>query len=169
MLVAETTNIKHNPSTPEALCRHIVSMFEWEDFETVLEPARGTGNFWRAIPSNVCRDWCEIQEGRDFFQYDKRCDTIITNPPFREEINGVRVNMVTRFLEHSMEIADKRIIFLMKMFVSLTPLRLSRYQANGWNMTRLKVFNIRAWFGRFSLVVFEKNKPSIIEWSTQSW
>lgn len=45
----------------------------------ILEPFRGDGVFTDLLPT---ADWCEIDEGRDFFKWTQPCDWIITNPPY---------------------------------------------------------------------------------------
>ncbi len=83
--------------TPLELAELIVKHFQPQG--KILEPCKGTGNFLQFLPN---ADWCEITEGRDFFNYKTPVDWIITNPPWSK---------VKDFLIHSMEVADN-IIFL---------------------------------------------------------
>lgn len=62
----------------------------------MLDPSRGEGAFFNLMPENS-RDWCEITEGRDFFEYNKNVDWIITNPPW---------SLIRPFLQHSMTLAN---------------------------------------------------------------
>ncbi len=66
----------------------------------ILEPARGTGNFYNNIKGNI--DWCEIDDGRDFLKYNKKVDWIITNPPF---------SIYDLFLLKAFEVSDN-VVFL---------------------------------------------------------
>ena len=84
--------------TPESLAIKILDYFKPTGI--VLEPCRGTGNFYRNIKGK--KDWCEITEGKDFLEYQKKVDWIITNPPF---------SIYDLFLLHSFEIVDN-IVFL---------------------------------------------------------
>lgn len=84
--------------TPPDLARRIVEHFRPSG--RILEPCRGEGNFFARMPS---AEWCEISEGRDFFQWDKPVDWIVTNPPWSQ---------IRAFLQHSMKVADN-IVFLM--------------------------------------------------------
>ena len=82
-----------------------------------LEPCRGTGVFYDQLPPGT--DWCEITEGRDFFEYTAPVDWIVTNPPFGD---------LTRWLEHSFEVAQN-IVFvipLSKLFSSAPRLEIVR-------------------------------------------
>jgi hypothetical protein len=47
-----------------------------------LDPCRGAGAFYDALPEP--KDWCEIEQGRDFLTYKpaQKIDWIITNPPW---------------------------------------------------------------------------------------
>ena len=83
--------------TPEYLAESIVKYFN--PTGKILEPAKGTGNFLKYLPG---ADWCEINEGKDFFDYENKVDWIITNPPWSK---------MRKFLYHSMEISDN-IVFL---------------------------------------------------------
>lgn len=60
-----------------------------------LEPCCGTGNILQFLP---CADWCEIEKGKDFFDYKEKDDYIFTNPPWSK---------IRPFMEHAMEIADE--------------------------------------------------------------
>jgi len=82
--------------TPLEVCEMIVNHFE--PTGKILEPCKGQGNFLKFMKA----DWCEITEGRDFFEYNKKVDWIITNPPFSQ---------MRRFIQHSMDVSDN-IVFL---------------------------------------------------------
>ena len=65
----------------------------------VLEPFKGNGVFTSLLPN---AEWCEIDNGRDFFTRSARADWIITNPPYSK----------TRIcFRHAMRLADD-IVFL---------------------------------------------------------
>lgn len=68
----------------------------------ILEPFRGTGVFTSILPN---ADWCEIDEGIDFFEYTKKVDWIITNPPYSQTRPCFR---------HAATIADN-IVFLVPL------------------------------------------------------
>lgn len=64
--------------TNEITAKKIINYFNPQGF--ILEPCKGTGNFYNNM--NNPKDYCEISEGIDFLQYNKKVDWIITNPPF---------------------------------------------------------------------------------------
>ncbi len=87
--------------TPPELCDLVVNYFEPRGI--VLEPFCGSGNFRHALSRYATSlSWCEIDEGRDFFEYSMRCDWIVTNPPW---------SRISDALRHSCELADN-IVFL---------------------------------------------------------
>jgi len=148
--------------TPEEVCREIIGLIPWAEGELVLEPFRGQGSFYNNLPDSIRKDWCEIKEGRDFFQYEGQPSTIISNPPFRNEAGGD--NLVVPCLERSLNIATKRVVFFInhKSLNSLTAARLTKYEGWGWGITHFSVWDTKKWFGRYYLVIFEKHMPSII-------
>lgn len=64
--------------TNDELARRIVEHFAPQG--RCLEPFKGDGAFLTHLPAGS--NWCEITEGRDFFQHTGQADWIITNPPF---------------------------------------------------------------------------------------
>jgi hypothetical protein len=65
--------------TPPALAQSIVDSFAPRG--RLLDRCRGNGAFFAALQTHSDDvDWCEIAEGRDFFEYDLPADWIITNP-----------------------------------------------------------------------------------------
>jgi len=60
-----------------------------------LDPCRGAGAFFNAF--NGEKEWCEISEGRDFYDYTEKVDYIMTNPPWGD---------MRHFLQHAYEISN---------------------------------------------------------------
>lgn len=79
--------------TPLWAARDIVEWFKPSG--TILEPSKGGGAFMRYLPPET--EWCEIQEGRDFYSWSKRVDWIIGNPPY---------SGIPTWLRHSFKLAD---------------------------------------------------------------
>jgi len=98
--------------TPRWLAEDIVSMFPIEG--KVLEPCKGEGAFMEYLPEDT--DWCEISEGRNFYEYDKKVDWIVTNPPYSD---------FNRFLDHAFSLADNVVLLVpvAKMFKSMGTLK----------------------------------------------
>jgi len=94
--------------TPPEIAKIIVRHFSPKG--KILEPAKGTGNIYRLLKN---ADWCEIYEGRDFFDNNKKYDWIITNPPY---------SIYDKFLTHCFEIADNVVLLvpIAKAFKSMS-------------------------------------------------
>jgi hypothetical protein len=83
--------------TPDYLAKMIVDRYK--PVGKILEPCSGTGSFLTYLPN---AEWCEIDQGKDFFNWQEPMDWIITNPPYSKYYD---------FLKHSFEIADN-VVFL---------------------------------------------------------
>ena len=69
----------------------------------ILEPCRGSGAFSNLLPGCY---WTEIDDGKDFFDWNKKVDWIISNPPF---------SLMRKFILHSFTIADN-IVYLVPVW-----------------------------------------------------
>lgn len=98
--------------TPRNIARSIVEHFRPSG--RILEPCSGDGAFLDAMPG---AEWCEITRGRDFFQWDKPVDWIVTNPPY---------GCFAAFLDHAMAVADNLVLLIPvnKLFNSDRTMRL---------------------------------------------
>jgi len=98
-----------------------------------LEPCRGTGNIYRALLAHGsgAADWCEITEGKDFLEYDKRADFVFTNPPWSK---------LKEFLTQSMRITDN-IYFLITINHLWTKARQKLIKANGFYIKEVCLFD----------------------------
>ena len=150
--------------TPKEITKELIKDIEFIDGETVLETCRGGGAFYDILPDNIVKDWCEIDMGRDFFEYNNKVDVSIANPPYRIEIDGERKNAIIKWLNHQFSITNKECWYLLngKCWSSMTPIRLNKWKAIGWNMCYIRILNIKKWYGRYYWVCFSKFKPSII-------
>ncbi|WP_395741069.1 hypothetical protein [Prosthecobacter sp.] len=108
--------------TPPDLAERIVAHFK--PTGRILEPCRGLGNFWKCMPG---AEWCEISEGRDFFEWTKPVDWIVTNPPWSE---------IRAFLQHSMCLAD-HIVFLMTVNHVWTKARIRDIYSAGFGIKEI--------------------------------
>lgn len=64
--------------TPTWVAKDMIEHFE--PTGTVLDPCRGLGAFHDLLPSGS--PWCEITEGRDFFDWVEPVDWVVGNPPY---------------------------------------------------------------------------------------
>lgn len=86
--------------TPRPLAKAIIDHFDPKG--AILDPCRGTGAFYDQLPISS-REWCELDEGRDFLTHPlKHYDWTITNPPW---------SLIRPFLRRAMEVSDN-VVFL---------------------------------------------------------
>lgn len=78
--------------TPEWCVRDMLAHFEPSGL--LLDPCRGKGAFTDQLPA---AEWCEITQGRDFFDWHKPVDWVLGNPPY---------SMTREWFRHSYAIAD---------------------------------------------------------------
>ena len=83
--------------TPDWVARDMVEFFQPSG--RILEPCKGDGVFLNYLPR---AEWCEIQEGKDFFAWTSPVDWLIGNPPYSQYL---------RWLKHGVEIAEN-IVYL---------------------------------------------------------
>jgi hypothetical protein len=86
--------------TPDWVARDMVEYFK--PTGRILEPCCGDGVFLKYLPD---ADWCEIEQGFDFFSCSIQYDWIIGNPPY---------TMFSKWMSHSMEIS-KNICYLIPL------------------------------------------------------
>ena len=83
---------------------------DWSQFKTALEPCKGDGRVVSFLESKEMKvDWCEIQEGKDFFEHEGEYDLIFTNPPF---------SIAQEFIEHALSMSTTVIMLLRINFLS---------------------------------------------------
>ncbi len=112
--------------TPKPLAKALVEHFQPQG--KGLEPCAGCGNILEFLPN---AEWCEIEKGRDFYDYNGRVDYIFTNPPWSQ---------IRRFLEHSMDVADE-VYFLITINHLWTKARLKDIENAGFRIAEICVFD----------------------------
>jgi hypothetical protein len=101
--------------TPGHISEYIVDYFRPKG--KILEPCRGNGSFMKYLPDNTL--WCEIDEGKDFFEFQEKIDWIITNPPY---------SILTQWMDHCFQLADNVVLLIpiSKLFSSNPRLQMVR-------------------------------------------
>lgn len=91
--------------TPRYLAKLIIEQLPIQENDILLDPFRGNGAFYDQFPKTQEKDWCEIEDGRDFFDYNNHVDWIISNPPYSK---------YTEVMRHSYELAND-IVYLIPL------------------------------------------------------
>tara|TARA_R100000654_G_scaffold75160_1_gene111632 strand:+ start:605 stop:1084 length:480 start_codon:yes stop_codon:yes gene_type:complete len=149
--------------TPDESCEKMIKYLSLDNDKSYCEPFSGNHNIYKLLPPN--KEYYEIQEGKDFFECDKQYDIIITNPPYKD-YHTDKKNIVIKCFDKCFSVATEKCIFLLNinMFNSLTPLRLAKWDKEGWSITDIGVMNIPKWYGRYYIVTFEKNKKGLLNY-----
>jgi hypothetical protein len=136
--------------TPLPVAKKMIDMCNITSEMKVLDPCFGAGVFYDNLPE-CKKEWCEIEKGKDFFDETEKYDLIIGNPPY---------SLWDKWLDKTMELTDKFCYIFGTL--NLTTLRLNKILNKGYAITHFHLLNIDWWFSQSFLVVFEKNKSSII-------
>jgi hypothetical protein len=62
----------------------------------VLEPCKGEGAFLQYYLTDA--DWCEIAEGKNYYDYEKKVDWIVTNPPYSDLIDFLTIVLTLQII-----------------------------------------------------------------------
>ncbi len=135
--------------TPEKVAKMMIDMCEIKKDDKVLDPSRGGGVFYNNFPE-CHKDWCEIDEGKDFFKYDKEVDTIAGNPPY---------SLWTKWIRKTIELNPKKICYIFNIG-NLTPSRVGELEKAGYGIKKIILLKIDYWFSSSFLVLFEKDYKS---------
>jgi len=139
--------------TPLELAKKHIEMISSEDDDIWLDPCRNDGSYYNQFPTDN-KDYCEILEDKDFFEYDSYVDIIVQNPPY---------SLMDKWINHNIKINPRVISFLIGIG-NLTTKRIEILENAGYGLTKMKMLKVWKWFGMSCIVVFEKGKESIIDY-----
>ena len=100
----------------------------------ILEPCKGNGVFTDRLNC----EWCEINENKDFFQYNNNVDWIMTNPPYSK---------IRKFLLHSFKLSDN-VVFLVPVWKIFLAYGITQATKTYGNMKEIR------WYGTGSKLGF---------------
>lgn len=149
--------------TPKELAKDLMPYVPLVSGDRVCEPFRGEGAFYNAFPPNCISSWAEIQQGKDFRDLSGEIDWVITNPPFKLEVPGKRVNAFWYLLDYYTQRVKKGVAFLANdaCFCTLTPRRMKLLQERGFSITKIVVCSVKKWRGRYFFFLVEK-RPNFL-------
>ena len=153
-IVQQSTKTKNSNNrrdcvyTPEDLAVKLIKKIKINKNDILLDPAAGTGVFWRNFPKSHRQYKCEIENGSNFFEFKDKVDWIITNPPY---------SILNKYLEHSFKLANKGIAFLVGSY-SLTPKRLEMIENAGFKIVELHYLKVSAWYGIQCFMILERKE-----------
>ena len=105
---------------------------------------------------------CEIDDGVDFFKWNKKVDWVVGNPPFHKG---------WLFIEQASKIAQKGIAFLgnLNFLNSCLPNRFEKLKKNGFYLQKIIIVQDTRWFGRYYYLIFEKKENDFLSWSLKTY
>ena len=137
--------------TPQSVALQMITMCDIKVNQKVLDPSRGEGVFYDNLPENCLKSFCEITENKDFFAETGKYDLIIGNPPYSKW---------DEWLNHTMTLTDKFCYIF--GYLNFTSKRIRNIQNKGYGIVKIHMIKIDWWFNESFIVVFEKNKQSLI-------
>jgi hypothetical protein len=111
--------------TPDWVAKDMVEFFKPSG--RILEPCKGDGVFLKYLPG---AEWCEIGEGKDFFEWDTPVDWVVGNPPFKQ---------FDKFLSHSFAISDN-IVYLIPADKPFNSLRRAKMVAEKGKVAHMRFY-----------------------------
>ena len=153
--------------TNEQMVKDLLKIIPFEKDDVALDAGSGKNKVWyNNIPELCHRYECELEDGNNFLEWDKKVDWVIGNPPFatNEIINGRHQNLIPQWIEHSSNIANKGMAFLFnhKVINFLTPVRLEKLKEKDFEITVWHIVADKRWFGRYYFLIFEKKRGILI-------
>ncbi|MFA5773021.1 MAG: hypothetical protein WC974_09850 [Thermoplasmata archaeon] len=155
-------DITFHYTNPE-MARDLICLIPISETDTILDAGSGKNKVWYNSIQNKEKYECEIEDGCDFFEWTKKVDWVIGNPPF---------HLGKDFLLKASDIAQKGIAFLInnQCFNSfLLPSRLEILKNKGFYIQSIKVVQDKRWFGRYYFLIFTKEKNDFISWNTKTY
>lgn len=149
--------------TNEAMVKDLLTLVPLKASDTVLDAGSGKNKVWfNNIKRVKAKYECEIEDGFDFMDWEKRVDWVVGNPPFHQG---------WLFLEKASKIANKGIAFLgnLNFWNCLTTRRLEILREMGFEIQRIHIVNDKRWFGRYYFIVISKTPNSLLSWKTGTY
>ena len=145
--------------TPPELALKQIKMIDVIENEVWLDPFKNTGNYYNQYPENVEKDWTEILEGKDFFEYDGKVDVICSNPPY---------SILNDVIEKCIKLKP-RVISMLIGQGNFTCVRMEKLNKAGYGLTKIHFCKVFKWYGMSMMVQFEKDKENIISYDRNVW
>jgi len=155
--------------TNEEMVKDLIGMTPIEVDDVVLDAGSGKNKVWFNNLVCIKKYECEIEDGCDFYKWDKKVDWIVGNPPFRDKAMGN--NLIASWIEKASEVAERGMAFLInhKVFNTLTPRRLEKLREKGFYLQKIHTVSDKRWFGRYYYRIFTKNPSDLVTWSLKNY
>jgi len=157
--------------TPPECAKDLMAFVPLVAGDKVVEPFKGEGAFYNALPNYVEKDWAELEQGKDYKELTAEYDWVITNPPFKLDTGTKRVNSFWFLLDYYSQRARKGIAFLGNdsCFCTLTPKRQAILKDRGWRMTKVVVCSVKKWRGRYFFFILQKEGNDFMDFLPKNY
>jgi hypothetical protein len=146
--------------TPEPLAKELIETHSNKPEYIWLDPFKNTGNFYNNYPKNNKKDWCEILDNKDFFQYKEQVDIISSNPPY---------SILDKVFQHCFKIAKHEVGLLIGIN-NLTAKRIEMANKAGFYIKYMKMFKVYNFFGMSIYVIFSRDvDKNIMDYNRKVW
>ncbi len=144
--------------TPLQLAKNHIDMITYINDDIWYDPFKNNGSYYNQFP-NKNKLWSEILDGKDFFKFNENIDIICSNPPY---------SLMDKVLKKSIELNPHTISYLIGIN-NLTTKRIEYMENAGYYITKIHITKVYKWFGMSVIVIWEKNKNSIIDYDRNIW
>jgi len=138
--------------TSESMAKDLISLTPFEKGDIVLDSCSGRNKVWyNNLPDYVEKMECEIEDGCNFFDWNRKVDWTIGNPPF---------SLGWEFVKKSVAVSRKGIAylgnhnFINSLFV---PKRMEWLKYCGFTISNVHIVMDKRWYGRYYFIVFRKD------------
>jgi len=148
--------------TNEQMVKDLISLLPIKKTNTVLDAGSGKNKVWLNNIPVIEKYECEIEDGCDFFLWDKKVDWVIGNPPY---------HISWKFTDKASKIANNGIAWLVNnlgLNSLMTPCRLQILKDRRFELQHIRVVSDKRWFGRYYFLIFKKKK-GILSWERKTY
>ena len=158
--IKQRTNANDVFITPLGLAKlHIDLIDEKYNNSMWLDPCKNIGSYYDQFPETCKKDYCEILENKDFFDYDSQVNVIVSNPPY---------SLLDQWIKKSIQLNPDVISYLISQG-ALTTRRIQIFEKAGYGLIKLHLTKVWQWYGMSYIVIFEKGKESVINYDRTVW
>lgn len=145
--------------TPLPLAKFHIDMIETIETDTWYDPFKNDGSYYNQFPTEK-KEWSEILDGKDFFDYEGKPEIICSNPPY---------SILDKVIEKSINLKPRVISYLIGVG-NLTARRIEMLENAGYKLKHLHMCKVFKWYGMSACVVFDNTiEKSIISIDRIVW
>ena len=145
--------------TPLELAKKAIDMVDYQENFVLYDTFKNSGSYYNQFPSECEKEWSEILDGKDFFEFDKDIDVICSNPPY---------SMLDKVIQKSIELKPSTINYLIGIN-NLTARRIEMLNKGNYGLTKIHMCKVWKWYGMSIIVQFEYDKENIISFDRNIW